>query len=150
MYTRQEAAQLKQLFWTSFGQYMAPVPSADGQKINWVNYKTGVKDLHFKMEADNQRAIIYIELAQQDAARQRQLFTQLLQLKKLFRNALQEEWEWVLLQPDAAGKITSRISCTKEGVNVYKKDDWPAIISFFKPRLVALDACWTDVKDGFS
>ena len=41
MYTKQEAAQLRKEFWTAFGQYMKPVPTEDGEKVNWINYKTG-------------------------------------------------------------------------------------------------------------
>lgn len=52
MYTREQISQLRQEFWTTFGQYMSPVLSAEGGKINWLNYKTGIKHLHFKMDAD--------------------------------------------------------------------------------------------------
>lgn len=62
MYTRQEASKLKEEFWTAFGKYMSPIPSAEGLPINWVNYKTGVKDVSFFMEADNKQASIGIQL----------------------------------------------------------------------------------------
>src|SRR5882724_8418668 len=50
MYTKQEASRLRQEFWTAFGQYMALSPSTGGEKANWLNYKTGVRYLNFKME----------------------------------------------------------------------------------------------------
>ncbi len=149
MFTKQEASQLKQQFWTSFGQYMAPVPSADGLKINWVNYKTGIKDLHFKMEADKNTAIISIVLSHADIERQEFFFNQFIQIKHLLHDALHEEWQWALQVPDEKNKITSSIYTTLSGVNIFKKDDWPAIISFFKPRIIALDAFWSDVKFSF-
>ncbi|TVP42967.1 MAG: DUF4268 domain-containing protein, partial [Mongoliibacter sp.] len=34
-------------------------------------------------------------------------------------------------------------------VNVMEKDDWPAIISFLKPRIIALDAFWSNIKPAF-
>ena len=34
MYSKQEASFLNQKFWTSLGQYLAPIPSAEGEKIN--------------------------------------------------------------------------------------------------------------------
>ena len=49
MYSKAEATQLRQAFWTAFGQYMAPVPSAEGETTNWINYKTGFKHLYFRM-----------------------------------------------------------------------------------------------------
>jgi len=43
----------------------------------------------------------------------------------------------------------STIRTTLPGVNIFKTDDWPRIISFFKPRIIALDAFWDLVRDGF-
>lgn len=149
MYSRQEAAQLRQSFWTSFGQYLAPIPSAEGLKINWVNYKTGVKDLHFKMQAGQTAARISIVLAQDTTERQDMFFNQLLRVKNLLRDALQEDWQWEQRVLDENNKIVSRIYTAAEGVSIYRKEDWPSIISFFKPRIIALDAFWTEVKDGF-
>jgi hypothetical protein len=50
MFSKQETAQLRKEFWTVFGQYMSPILSAAGEKISWINYKTGVKGVQFKME----------------------------------------------------------------------------------------------------
>ena len=149
MYSRQEAAQLRQSFWTSFGLYMAPVPSAEGLKINWVNYKTGVKDLYFKMQAESGIARIAIVLAHSNEQRRQEFFLQLLQVKNLLRDALQEDWQWQQLVKDENNKTVSCIDTSIEGVNIYKKEDWPAIISFFKPRMIALDAFWAEVQFAF-
>jgi hypothetical protein len=150
MYNKQETSILKQQFWTSFGQYMAPVPSAEGVKTNWVNYKTGIKDLNFKMEADNKVATISIVMAQADIARQKIFFNQFMQLKNVLRDMLQEEWQWVLHMQDENTKTVSGIYTSLAGVNIFKKEDWPRIISFLKPRIIALDAFWNDVRDGFA
>ena len=149
MYNRQESSLLRQQFWTSFGRYMLPVPSAEGTKINWVNYKTGIKDLYFKMEAGNKTATIAIVMAHAEAQRQTIFFNQFMQCRKILENAMQEKWQWVLQAPDAHGKITSRIYASQTGVNVFNKEDWPAIISFFKPRIIALDAYWNEIKFSF-
>lgn len=149
MYNKQEASALKQQFWTSFGQYMAPVPSAEGLKINWINYKTGIKDLHFKMEADNKTATISILILNADLNRQAFFFNQFMQLKNVLKDVLHEEWEWAQHTKDENNKTVSRIYTAKNAVNIFKKEDWPLIISFFKPRMIALDAFWNDVKYAF-
>jgi len=41
MFSKEEARELKTLFWTSFGKYMGKHQSASGGKVKWVNYKTG-------------------------------------------------------------------------------------------------------------
>lgn len=149
MYTRQEAAQLRQSFWTSFGIYMAPVPSAEGVKINWVNYKTGVKDLYFKMQAESSGASIAIVLTHSNEARRQAFFQQLLLVKNLLRDAVSEEWQWQPQVQDEHNRAVSQVGKHLPGVNIYRKEDWPAMISFFKPRMMGLDAFWTEVKDGF-
>ncbi len=149
MYSRQEAARLRESFWTSLGLYMAPVPSAEGIKINWVNYKTGVKDLYFKMQAENGCARIAIVLTHFNEERRKEFFRQLLQVKHLLRNALQEDWQWEPQIQDENGKTVSHIYTLLNGVHIFRKEDWPAMISFFKPRMMALDVFWTEVKEGF-
>jgi len=67
MYSKDEVSQLKQEFWTAFGQYMSPILSAEGIRANWVNYKTGLKHVYFRMNANKRSASIAIELAHPDA-----------------------------------------------------------------------------------
>ena len=81
MYSKDEASQIRQAFWTTFGQYIAPQLSADGLKINWVNYKTGIKYLYFKMDADKRSATIEILIAHPDAGIQELFFEQFIELK---------------------------------------------------------------------
>jgi len=149
MFNKQEAGILKQQFWTRFGQYMAPVPSAEGLKINWINYKTGVKDLQFTIQANNHHAVIAIMLVHADVARQAAIFKQFEKWRHLLRDALQEEWQWEMQVTDENNKTISRIYTQLNGVSLYRQQDWPAIISFFKPRLIALDQFWSEVKYAF-
>jgi hypothetical protein len=83
LYSKDEASQLKQEFWTTFGQYISPQLSADGLKVNWVNYKTGIKYLHFKMEAGKRWASIAIEITHQDIGIQELFFEQFKELKNI-------------------------------------------------------------------
>jgi hypothetical protein len=149
MYSRQEASQLRQEFWTSFGQYLLPVLSAEGERINWINYKTGEKDIFFKMHADNKKASIGIELTHKEAGIQQLYFEQFQELKNLLETAVGEEWDWQLLTVNDNGKLVSKIYTDIDNVSIFKKEDWPALISFFKPRLIGLDEFWSSVKYGF-
>lgn len=149
MYSKQEAARLKQEFWTSFGQYLAPIQSAEGEKVNWVNYKTGEKNIHFRMEASNRRAVIAIELTHKDPGVQQLYFEQFQQLKRFFDESLDEPWQWQLHTVDEHGRTVSRIVKEEEGLSVFQKEDWPQLIRFFKQRIIALDAFWSQVKYSF-
>jgi hypothetical protein len=149
MYTKEEAAKLREAFWTSFGQYMAPVLNADGEKTNWVNYKTGEKGISFRMQADNRTAIVAIELTQKDAGIQQLYFEQFLELKRFLVEATGEEWTWQLHGTDETGRLVSRIFTELEGVSVFRREDWPALITFFKQRITALDDFWSNVRYSF-
>jgi hypothetical protein len=149
MYSRQEASQLRQEFWTSFGQYMLPVLSAEGERINWTNYKTGEKDIFFKMHADNKKASIGIELTHKEAGIQQLYFEQFQELKNILETAVGEEWDWQLHTLNDNGRLVSKIFTDIGHVSIFKKEDWPALISFFKPRLIGLDEFWSSVKYGF-
>jgi hypothetical protein len=149
MYSKAEITRLRQAFWTAFGQYMAPVPSAEGDTTNWINYKTGVKNVYFRMQADNRRASIAIELSHPDAGIRELFWEQFLELKTLLHETLGETWTWEADATDAQGQLLSRIHQDLPGVNLFSRDDWPKLISFFKPRLIALDAFWADAQYSF-
>lgn len=149
MYSKTEAAQIKQAFWTAFGKYMSPVLSSEGLKISWVNYHTGFKNLYFRMNADNKKAVVSIELTQPDVEMQQLIFERLGQFRKILEDHVNEEWTWVLHQRDSSGKTISRIYTEINNVSVFNQQTWPEIISFFKPRIIALDEFWNLVKDNF-
>jgi hypothetical protein len=149
MFSREEASRIKEEFWTAFGRYMSPILSAEGLKINWVNYHTRVKDVYFRMETGKKSAVISISLEHRDSAIQELYFEQFLELKTMLHTSLQEEWNWQLRARGEDGKVVSKISKEIAGVSVFNKDHWPDLISFFKPRIIALDSFWEDGKYAF-
>ena len=54
-----------------------------------------------------------------------------------------------LFSQDENGKITSKILKRLEGVSIFKKSQWPGLISFFKPRIIALDEFWSTASYSF-
>jgi hypothetical protein len=77
------------------------------------------------------------------------MFEQWKQLRALLMMNLEEEWEWEEDVENDYGRMVSCISYTINDVNIFKKEDWSKLISFFKPRLIALDAFWADAQYGF-
>jgi len=149
MYTREQASTLRQAFWTAFGNYMNPVPSAEGLKINWINYNTGLKNVFFRLKADKKTADIAIEITHPDTEIQELYFEQFTELRPMLHEQMDEEWEWVLHTTDENGKIISRIYKEISPVSVFNQNDWPTLISFFKPRLISLDEFWSSAQYSF-
>ncbi len=142
MYSKAEAAQRRQAFWTALGQYMAPVPAASGDPTHWINYRTGIKHVAFRLHADQRSAAIAIELTHPDAAIRDIFYEQLRELRPALEESTGEPWTW---EPEAVnehGQPLSRVSHELPNANLFEREDWPALISFFKPRLIALDAFW--------
>jgi hypothetical protein len=148
MYSKQEASVIKKNFWTSFGQYMRPLPDANGEPVNWLNYKTGIRHIYFRMDVNQQQAAIAIEIRHPDITQQEYFLEQLQHRRKILEMETGEPWKWELHVQDEDGSVVSRIGTHLLGVNIFNKDDWPAIISFLKPRIIALDAFWKMIKDS--
>ena len=149
MYNKQEASAVRQQFWTRFGQYMAPVPSVGGEKVHWINYKTEIKGIFFKMNADNNRAYVAVEINVGDAGLQQKYFETFLQFKKPFEVAAGKDWEMRQHFITEDGKEIARISAELNGVNIFRESDWPVIISFLKIHVMGLDAFWSEFKGAF-
>jgi hypothetical protein len=149
MYGKQEASLMRKEFWTSLGLYMRPLLGADGEQVNWLNYKTGVKHIYFRMDADNKRVSIGIELRQVDNETRKDHYARLAQFRGMLEEETGEVWVWEEDSLDEDGRSFSRISIAVGGVNIFNKADWPAMISFLKPRMLALDNFWWQVKDMF-
>lgn len=83
-----------------------------------------------------------------DADIQQLHFEQFIQLKHLLLEEFREEWKWLQGVNDN-GKCISKIYAQLVDVNVFRKEDWPKLISFFKPRIIALDSFWDTAKYVF-
>jgi hypothetical protein len=101
------------------------------------------------MKAERDFASIGIEIAHGDEEMQELYFDQFLQVKNLLKQSTGEEWDWKLHATNEMGQTISKIEKILPHVNVMERSDWPAIISFLKPRIIALDEFWDHVKPGF-
>ena len=70
-------------------------------------------------------------------------------MKTMMTVAIGEGWEWQLHTKNETGQTISRIFISIGNVNVFNKADWPALISFFKKHMIALDGFWSEGKYAF-
>jgi Domain of unknown function (DUF4268) len=149
MYTKEEASKVRQKFWTCFGKYMQPVPSASGDKVNWINYKTGIKGISFKLNADNSKTIVAIEMALPDTLLQHQYFDIFANFKNQFAATVGPGWIMDKHFVSEYDKEISMIFAELNNINIYRESDWPTIIAFLKQNIIALDIFWTEYKVAF-
>jgi hypothetical protein len=151
MYTKQEISKQKQAFWTAFGRYMKPVLSADGEPIGWLNYKTGNKWLQFRMDVDSRRAVVAVVLDHPDPGVRGAYLERMRQVRVIFESEMGErDWTWQADGVDEHGRAVGMVTKVLNGVNIFRAEDWPAIISFLKPRAIAFDSFWSLVRYQFS
>ena len=149
MYSQAEASLVKQKFWTSLGMYLAPIPSSNGEKVNWINYKTGIKGIAFKMDADKNRSSVMIEILLGNTMLQHQYFDIFNNFASDFKKTLCEDWIFHKNYFIENKGNVSLIIVQKENTNVFKQEDWPTIISFLKQQILGLDEFWIAYKPAF-
>jgi Domain of unknown function (DUF4268) len=149
MYTQRQASQIKQEFWTTFGHYMMPVPNANGEKANWINYKTGNRFIHVKSDAGSETAFIAIEIHLPKNVLHQLYVEQFLRQQKLFQSLAGEDWNWQSSDFPETNKSTVIISKKITGASIFDKGCWPVLISFFKQSITGFDAFWEMAKYGF-
>ncbi len=150
MYSKEEASKIRKQFWTTFGQYLSPCLSAEGLKVNWLNYRTGLKDVYFRMDMVKKEVFIAIELHHSDEGIRELFFEQFLELRTYFHSIMEEEWIWdenYIFQE--TGKTIGRIYQVTNGYSIFNQTHWPEIIQFLKPRIIKLDEFWSDAKYSF-
>ena len=74
MFSKEESAQLRKEFWTSFGKSFPR---------KWVLYKTKIKDFGFKFVADKKQALVCLDIESFDRTKNELLFDQVLELKNI-------------------------------------------------------------------
>ena len=116
-----------------------------------MNYKTGNKHVGFKMDVDSRRAIVAVVIDHSDPEKRKLYFDRFVHMKSIFYDSLgEDDWVWQADDRDEHGRSISTIYKELTGVNIFRNEDWPAIISFLKPRIIALDGFWSMVRYQFS
>lgn len=149
MFSKEEASKIRHKFWTTFGRYMQPVPSAYGLAINWINYKTGFKPLNIRTEATKREAILRLEIIEKEPGLAELYFEQLLELKLYFETVVGPDWNWITNDDYPHEHCYAYVEKRLEKVSVFREDDWPDIIDFLKQNLILLDAFWSDARHTF-
>ena len=95
-----------------------------------------------------QKAVIAIEISCPKEEERLHYYNQFVSLKKLLASITTFNWQWnETFQSNH--KTISSILKQIDNINILNQSDWPGIISFLKPHIIALDQFWNMVKDEF-
>ena len=138
MFSKEEAAQLRKLFWTSFGKSFPR---------KWLLYNTKVKGLAFKFLADRKKAMVCLDIETPDEIANLLYYDQLLSLKTL----LEEELPEVIFDDSYvlnSGKTIHRIYVTFEGkFSIHNKNTWRDCYEFFLETMPKFELFYYEYED---
>lgn len=147
MFSKEEAKKIRQNFWITFGKRTALLPVDYGSKKKWILFKTGVKDLSFKFEAERKYARVCIDFEQQNMDKRIKFWEKFESIKTILNEAVEDELVWDELFSLENGKEISRIYCQLDGVSLYNEKKWPEIFDFFVVNMNAIENVFLDFKE---
>jgi hypothetical protein len=139
MFSKEEATQLRKLFWTSFGKSFPR---------KWLLYNTKIKGFAFKFVADTKKAMVCLDFEHPEDIANELLFDQLLSLKNIL------ETDYV---PDVIfnenyeldnGKIIRRIYVPFKGkFSIHNKNTWRDCYEFYVDKMSLFELFFEEYED---
>lgn len=139
MFSKEEAAKLRQEFWTSFGKSFPK---------KWILYNTKIKGFGFKFYFDTKKAMVLVEI--EGSLEHRIKYFEKMQS---MQTILEEEF-----LPDAVysesfelenGKEVSCVFVEKQGVCIHNKNTWQETMEFLNENMQKLEDFWLEYEDFF-
>ena len=91
MLSRQERKNLNKEFYTALGRMMQGSYSETGKKINWTNYKTGIRGVYVRMEVDKRGVAFNIDVDHKDPDISEMMWAQFVELRKVLEAEMDRE-----------------------------------------------------------
>lgn len=137
MFSKNEAQQLKQEFWTAFGKSFPR---------KWLLYDTKIKDFSFKFYADSKKAEVSLDIEMKDELFREAYYDKIWSLEAILKDEIgdfNKDSTYVLEN----GKIIARIWVSKENVSIYNKETWRDIFEFFVSKMEGFERFFYDYED---
>ena len=130
MYSKEEKKKSTVDFWNSFGLYMKKY-NRDFGRVKWVNYRSNVKDIFFRLNITNKTATFSIEIQHKEEGMRELFFEQFKELKGVLNDNIREDLIWEDLTYNKNNQPICSIYSELENVSIYNRDDWQKVFVFF-------------------
>ncbi|WP_042278526.1 DUF4268 domain-containing protein [Nonlabens tegetincola] len=138
MYSREEAKQIRQQFWTMFGKRY---------DRKWLLYNTKIKDFALKFSFEHKKALVSIDIIHDDELLRAYYYDKLLSLKSILKDEVSHDLIFEENYYLESGKEISRVYIQLDKVKIQKQTDWPAVYEFFYENMDKLERFFLDYKD---
>lgn len=149
MFKKDQVKALKTEFWTALATHMLGKKPRNIAKIRFLNYKTGIKDFYIRMHAEKDHAMVSFDFQHKDEEIRALFYEQLESFKTMMHSTMETELIWDPEYIIDRRYTIARVYLQLDNVNVFNKEDWPAMFEFLTPLMFKADEFWEDVKDVF-
>lgn len=146
MFSKEEAKELRLLFWHKLESKTKRLPGQKGKAIVWIGDRTGVKGLDLRFDVDRSKACVAIEVNASDEDRRIELFQKLEACKTIIEDIFGEPMVWDFFYEKENGQTVARVYVQTEG-DIYCQEKWPEMIHFLIDRMLRLEKAFLEVKD---
>jgi len=149
MLSIQERKQLNIDFFTALGRVMQGCFSETGKRMQWTNYRTGIRGIYVRIELEKKGVSFNVDLEIKDPDIKEMMWEQMLELKAVLASEIPAELTWNEDFVKPTGISVGRIQCRCGTGTIYNKGTWPEMLAFLKESLLGFDRFWAICFDIF-
>jgi hypothetical protein len=138
MFSKEEAKQVRQDFWTFFGKRY---------QRKWTRYDTKIKDLVLQFSMENRRAMVSIDIQHDEKFFRDYYYEKLVSLKSIMQEEISNDLIFDNSYQLESGKEISRVYVALEDVKITRKTDWPSVYEFFYNHMDRFEKFFGDYRD---
>ena len=138
MFSKEEAKQVRQDFWTFFGKRY---------HRKWTLYDTKLKDINLKFSMENNQAIVSLDIEHDDDIFRHYYFEKFESFKSVMKDEISPDLVFEREHILESGKVISRIYVLMDNVKITRKTDWQAVYEFFHENMDKLETFFWEYKD---
>jgi hypothetical protein len=150
MLTKEEKAQRKSAFLALLEKRTARFRDANGRKIEWLKYRTGLNHFYLRLELDERTARLCFDLQHRDDDIRALMYEQLTEMRLMLHSLTPSEWTWIgeTTHP-LTGLPIARICAQNTELSYLNPEDHPPLADYLARQWKAFDEFWADARDIF-
>ncbi len=138
MFSKEEVQKIKREFWITFAQEYPR---------KWLLYNTKIKDVTFKFNADNKKAIVSLDIEPKDEEYRKIYFEKIESLKTILLENYLPDANFEKNFQLENGKIISRIWVEIDNISINNKSTWNKIFNFFAEKMESFEYFFYEYED---
>ena len=143
MFNREEKKEINTKFWAGFKTYCYNKRI----KRRWLMSRISIKSTQLKFYADHEKALVLFQIDNKSEEKRKEIYSYFYAFRKLWDKEAGEGLVWAENYDEIEQKTLSAIYFELKGVNMYKKEDYEKIYSFFASKMVILEDIYLEYKD---